>query len=106
MRKLNGHHGSYQQRLNDVPLGTCDLCGGIGRYKTTFKHKKEIIAKCWQCTGTGVVKIKVKYTGAYQTDFRPGSKYQLIRETNEHFVVINRDKELVQVEKHHFEKCT
>lgn len=106
MRKINGHHGWNHQRLNGVPLGTCDLCGGVGRYKTTFKHKKEIISKCWQCTGTGFVKIKVKYSGEHQTDFWPGSTYDLVTETDEHFVVISREKELVQVEKHHFEKCT
>lgn len=106
MRKLKGDYGWYHQRLKDVPLGTCDLCGGVGRYKTTFKHKREVISKCWQCSATGFVKVKVEYTGEYQQALWPNSKYDLINETDNSYVIINRDKELMQVPKDNFVKTT
>lgn len=103
MRKLKGENPWYKQKI-EVPLGTCDLCGGIGRYKTTFKHKKEIIGQCWQCSGTGFVKIRLKYTGEQQPAFFTDAIYDMVNETEDSYVVIDRDKQLVQVPKHNFIK--
>lgn len=103
MRKLKGDIVWHRQLL-DTPLGTCELCGGVGRYKTTYRHKREVIQSCWKCSGTGTRKICVKYTGEYQTALIPDYKYELVSESAEAYVIINRDKELMQVPKENFVK--
>lgn len=106
MRQFKGDNSMRGKYLKDVPKGVCPLCGGEGRFRTTYKHKSPIISKCWRCSGTGKVMLKVKYTGEMQTALWTGCDYVVITEADDHYVIVNRDKELVQVEKDDFELIT
>lgn len=105
MRQFRGDTGR-QEYLKNVPKGVCPLCGGEGRFRTTYKRKNPIISACWRCAGTGNIQIKVTYKGEMQAALWTGSDYPVISETDTHYVIINRDKQLVQVEKDNFELVT
>lgn len=104
MRKIKNKNG-WQQQLKDMPKGVCDMCGGKGRYKETFKHKNPIIHHCWKCNGTGNVKIRVKYIGDTNIDLGLWifSLYEVISENEIDYVILNRKNEMLQIKKDMFE---
>lgn len=104
MRKIK-HGTNYGRHLKDVPKGVCDLCGGKGRYKETFTYKNPMIHHCSPCRGTGRVPIRVKYIGETVdiNSFWHGSFYDVISESDTHYVLRVNSKEMVQVEKELFE---
>lgn len=87
----------------DTPKGTCSLCGGIGRYKRTYKYKNPVITSCLVCRGTGKVEIKVTYNGSGGDALNERSKYDAISEGTDHYV-IRRGEELIQMPKEWFEE--
>jgi ribosome-binding protein aMBF1 (putative translation factor) len=100
LRKIKHGSSYYSRYLKGLPKGVCDLCGGRGRYKETFKYKNAIIHNCRQCSGTGKVKIKVTYIGDNKDlGLWKGFDYEVITESETSYVVLNRDKEMLQVEK-------
>lgn len=105
MRKIKGDKGWWRQELKGLPKGVCELCGGKGKYKETFKHKNPVIHTCWKCRGTGVVKIEVRYIG--NTDIEKGlskfSRYEVISENEFYYVILSRRKEMLQIDKEMFD---
>ena len=89
MRKIKGEKAWFRQEIKDVPLGTCPLCGGRGRYKETFRHKNPIIHSCLKCSGTGKVDIKVKYKGSmeFYNGFKTDSLYTVMKENDNHYIL-------------------
>lgn len=104
MRKFKNGNTLYS--LKGIAPGVCDMCGGKGRYKETFSYKNAIVRECWKCKGTGNVKIELKYIGKGYDDnlgLWEGSRYELVYEGEDSYTIINRKKELLQIEKDLFE---
>lgn len=105
MRTIKNGVGWSSRELKSVPKGVCNLCGGKGRYKETFKHKNPIIHHCLKCNGTGNVKIQVRYTGEIDMNrgLWSGSNYDVITENDSDYVILNRNKEMLQISKELFQ---
>jgi DnaJ-class molecular chaperone len=101
MRKIKSDIGFWRQELKGLPKGICKTCGGKGKYKETFKHKNPIIHHCSSCSGTGNIKIRVKYIA--ETDYNRGlwngNMYELISENESTYVILSQKNEMLQMEK-------
>jgi excinuclease UvrABC ATPase subunit len=108
MRKINGKKSWWLQELKDVPKGVCKMCGGKGKYKETFKHKNPIIHHCFKCGGTGIMKVRVKYTGKIDDNLGLWTRniYEVVSENEDDFVILNSKKEMLQITKKLFELVT
>lgn len=108
MRKIRGdkRYRLWSTQLRkDVPKGVCNLCGGQGKYKETFKYKNPVIHTCWKCKGTGNVKMQVSYIGENNRELGlwKWGIFDLISENESDYVIKNKRNELLQMPRELFE---